>query len=130
MKAAAIAFSVLAGALWAGAQVAALAATRAQATATPAPQRAPEGVGPLVTCLQETAQTMNLDLSRLRIEKWKADAGVKRQSQANVDSIARNLTAGFPAMLEEARTNPGSLAAAFKLYRNLDATPTNPSLSN
>jgi hypothetical protein len=41
--------------------------------------------------------------------------------QANADSLQRNMTVALPAMVEQVRANPGSVAAAFKLYRNMNA---------
>jgi hypothetical protein len=121
MKAAAISIGVLACTLLAGAQVAAPAASRVQSGVAASPRPVTEDPGPLLTQIQQTAQAMNLDISRLRIKKWKTGVALKHQAQANADSIVRNLTAAFPAILDEARANPQSLAAAFRLYRNLDA---------
>jgi hypothetical protein len=102
----------------------------AQTAASAPPKAPPIGVtappprldlGSTLSQLQQTAGTMSLNLSRLRIEKWKADGSVKKQSQADADSITRNLTAGLPAVMEQVRANPQSLAAAVKLYRNVNA---------
>ncbi len=71
--------------------------------------------------IEQNSQTMQLDLAKLRIEKWKADGGSKRQAGENVESIQRNLQAALPGMISDLRTSPESLAATFKLYRNLDA---------
>ena len=76
---------------------------------------------PSLNQLQQTAGTISLNLSRLRIEKWKADGSVKRQSQADADSITRNLTSAMPSLIDQGRANPQSLAAAVKLYRNVNA---------
>jgi hypothetical protein len=76
---------------------------------------------PSLNQLQQTAGTISLNLSRLRIEKWKADGSVKRQSQADADSITRNLTSALPSLIDQVRANPQSLAAAVKLYRNVNA---------
>jgi len=74
-------------------------------------------LGPLKTA----AANMQADLENLRIEKWKTDASNKRQTQANVDSIRRNLQSALPDILAEVNASPEDLAASFKLYRNLDA---------
>jgi hypothetical protein len=76
---------------------------------------------PSLNQLQQTAGTISLNLSRLRIEKWKADASVKRQSQADADSITRNLASALPSLIDQVRANPQSLAATVKLYRNVNA---------
>jgi hypothetical protein len=92
-------------------------------TAAPPPAAFPLGpnLSALLSQTQQAAQTAALDLARLRIEKWKTDSGTKRQMQQNSDSLQRNLTAALPGMLADARSNPESFTAAFKLYRNLEA---------
>jgi hypothetical protein len=71
--------------------------------------------------LQQTAQSMQSDLGKTRIEKWKADASTKRQTLANVDSIQRNLQSALPEIVAQLNNAPEDLGVSFKLYRNLDA---------
>lgn len=71
--------------------------------------------------LQNTAQSMQTDLGRLRIDKWKTDSSTKKQTLANVESIQRNLQSALPEMVTSLNSSPEDLAATFKLYRNLDA---------
>jgi hypothetical protein len=110
--------------LAAGAQVAAPQPqpTRPPTVSTPVPM--PAQIDPETTAalgqLEQAAQAANLDVAKLRIEKWKADSAVKKQAQENADSIQRNLSAALPGMVQQVRANPQSLAAAFKLYRNLN----------
>ena len=75
----------------------------------------------LLTQLEQASQAAQLDLAKLRVEKWKADSGTKRQSLGNVESIQRNLQTALPEIISELRTSPESLTSTFKLYRNLDA---------
>jgi multidrug efflux pump subunit AcrA (membrane-fusion protein) len=75
----------------------------------------------LFSQLEQAAQTAQVDLAKLRIEKWKADSGSKRQAQGNVESIQRNLQSALPEIISELRTSPENLTSTFKLYRNLDA---------
>ena len=75
----------------------------------------------ILTPLQQTAQSMQIDLAKTRIEKWKTDASTKKQTVANVDSIQRNLQSALPATIAELNNAPEDVAASFKLYRNLDA---------
>ena len=75
----------------------------------------------LANKLEQEAQTTNLDLAKLRIEKWKADSQYKQQSQASADSISRNLTSALPALIAAMRSAPADLAPALKLYRDLVA---------
>ncbi len=91
------------------------ASTQAPAAAQPAP------IVSLLPSLQQTAAAINLDIARLRIEKWKGDSSAKQQAQQNADSISRNITAALPGMMDQVRANPQSLAAAVKLYRNVNA---------
>jgi hypothetical protein len=71
--------------------------------------------------LQQSAQAIQQDLSRLRIEKWKTDATTKSNTQTDVDSIQRNLQSALPEMITELHSSPENLPSTFKLYRNLDA---------
>ena len=106
--------------LWA--QVTAPLPTRMAAPSEGAAQPlAASELAALLPELQQTAQDINSDMRRLRIEKWKADSAEKRQAQDNADSISRNVSAALPTILAQVRENPQSLAAAFKLYRNLSA---------
>lgn len=75
----------------------------------------------LLDPLQQLSQTVQTDLAKLRIERWKTDAGTKRQTQGNVDSLTRNLHDALPDIISGLRNSPESLPATFKLYRNLDA---------
>lgn len=71
--------------------------------------------------VQAMAQKSDADVSRLRIEKWKTDSQSKQQSEANAASIRKNLTNAIPDLLLRIQTEPGSLIANFRLYRNLNA---------
>jgi hypothetical protein len=75
----------------------------------------------LLAQLEEASKNTQIDLSKLRIERWKADGSFKKQSLANVDSIQRNLQGALPEMISPLRAAPENLPATFKLYRNLDA---------
>jgi len=75
----------------------------------------------MLSQLEQASQATQLDLAKLRIEKWKVDSESKRQTQGNVESVQRNLQAALPEMITELRASPENLAATFKLYRNLDA---------
>ena len=75
----------------------------------------------LLSQLEETSQAAQLDLAKLRIDKWRTDSNTKRQEQANVESLSRNLHAALPEIIAELRTSPENLTSTFKLYRNLDA---------
>jgi hypothetical protein len=70
--------------------------------------------------LQATASQANLDLGRMRIEKWKTDSDTKHEAQSNADSIQRNLSSALPGLISDVRSAPQNLGAEFKLYRNLN----------
>jgi hypothetical protein len=75
----------------------------------------------VLTRIEQETQGLNLDLGNLRVEKWKADSQVKQQATENAASIRRNITAALPEVIGAVRSSPQSLAANFKLYRNLNA---------
>ena len=69
---------------------------------------------------QETGG-LNADVGKLRVEKWKIDSATKHQASENIGSIQRNITGALPGLIAAVRVAPQSLAANFKLYRNLNA---------
>ena len=75
----------------------------------------------LIANLQQASQAAQLDLARLRIDKWKADSGTKHQTQGDTESVNRNLQNALPGMLADLKNSPENLALTFKVYRNLDA---------
>lgn len=99
----------------------------AQSTNTYAAQNANGGVGNVPSVqstlqqIEQVAQAANLDLARLRIDKWKTEGSIKDQSQANADSLSRNMSSALPTLIAGVRLAPQNLAANFKLYRNLNA---------
>jgi hypothetical protein len=75
----------------------------------------------LLSQLEEASQTAQVDLAKMRVERWKTDSGSKRQAQGNVESIQRNLQSALPEIIAELKASPENLTSTFKLYRNLDA---------
>lgn len=75
----------------------------------------------LLTQLQQTSQSVQLDLASLRIEKWKTGAATKQSTATDVDSIQRNLKDALPEIMGRLRASPENLGTTFELYRNLDA---------
>src|SRR2546423_2975068 len=88
---------------------------------TPAAGTSVNDLNLLLAQLDQTAQATNLDLAKLRIEKWKGGGDAREQYQANADSLSRNMSGALPAIVAGVRSAPDSLAANFKLYRNVDA---------
>jgi len=75
----------------------------------------------LVSNLQQASQGAQENLSHLRIDKWKTDSATKRQTEADSQSVLRNLQNALPSMLTDLKNSPENLALTFKVYRNLDA---------
>jgi len=105
--------------LWAA--TAAAQAPASAAGAAPVPYASVSELNLLLSDLQQTAQTMQLDLAKLRIEKWKTDGNTKSNTQTDVESIQRNLQSALPELISQMRGSPENLPATFRLYRNLDA---------
>jgi len=102
----------------AGAQPGPAAQSASQA---PVPYASVSQLNDMLSQLQQVSQSAQADLSKLRIERWKTDSNVKRQTQANVDSVQRNLKEALPTIVGELQAAPESLPATFKICRNLDA---------
>jgi len=75
----------------------------------------------MLSQIEATSKDTQSDLSKLRIERWKADGSYKKQALGNVDSIQRNLQGALPEIISQLRNAPEDLPPTFKLYRNLDA---------
>src|SRR5256885_1926861 len=71
--------------------------------------------------ISQASSDAQRDVAQLRIDKWKMDGDAKRRAEARAESISRNLASALPGMLDAMRVAPNSLAATFKLYRNLSA---------
>ncbi len=78
-------------------------------------------VNQLLSQLEQASTAAQADLAKLRVEKWKTNSDSKHQTQSNVESLNRNLHDAMPEMIAGLRAAPESLAATFKIYRNLDA---------
>jgi hypothetical protein len=73
----------------------------------------------IVTQLQQTAQSIQTDLGKTRIDKWKTDASTKQQTLTNVQSIQRNLQSALPEIITQLNNAPENVGVSFNLYRNL-----------
>jgi hypothetical protein len=87
----------------------------------PVPYASVNELNGILEQVKHTAQNMQADLEKTRIDRWKTDSSTKRQTQANVESIQRNLQSALPDTISQLSASPEDLAASFKLYRNLDA---------
>jgi hypothetical protein len=75
----------------------------------------------MLSQLEQVGQTMQVNLAKLRIDKWKTDSNTKRGTQADLESIQRNLQMAMPEIITQLRASPENLSETFKLYRNLGA---------
>jgi DNA repair exonuclease SbcCD ATPase subunit len=91
------------------------------AQGAPVPYSSVSELNLLLSQIEQTSQATQLDLAKLRIEKWKTDGNTKRGTQADVESIQRNLQSALPEIVGRLRNSPENLATSFELYRNLDA---------
>jgi hypothetical protein len=99
-----------------------LAVASAQALpSAPVPYASINQLNSINSQLEQASQATQLDLAKLRIEKWKMDSGTKRQLQSNIESIQRNLQSALPEIVGQLRNAPDNLEITFKLYRNLSA---------
>ena len=81
----------------------------------------PGDLSSMLQSIELETSGLNADVGKLRVEKWKVDASTKHQASENIGSIQRNITGALPGLITAVRTAPQSLAANFKLYRNLNA---------
>ena len=96
-------------------------ASAASGTPPPVAYASVSELNGMLAQLQQTAQSMQSDLGKMRIEKWKTGASTKQQTLANVESIQRNLQSALPEIIAQLNNAPEDLGMSFKLYRNLDA---------
>ncbi len=93
----------------------------AAGSAPPVPYASVSQLNLLLSRLEQLAQATQVDLAKLRIEKWKTDSNTKRGTSADVESLQRNLQMALPEIIAQLRASPENVGATFKLYRNLDA---------
>jgi hypothetical protein len=90
-------------------------------SAPPVPYASVSQLNLLLSQLEQVAQAAQVDLAKLRIDKWKTDSNTKRGTQSDVESLQRNLQMALPEIIGQLRASPENIAGTFKLYRNLDA---------
>ena len=96
-------------------------AAQPPAAASPAPAIPDAGFSSLLPDVERAATTLRNHLSQVEIDRWKTNAAGKRQAAADATSLNRNLVEALPGMVGQVRSTPTDLAAAFKLYRDLNA---------
>lgn len=85
------------------------------------PSSNPGDLSAMLQRIEQETSGLNADVGKLRVEKWKTDSATKHQTSENIGSIQRNITGALPGLIIAVRSTPQSLAANFKLYRNLNA---------
>jgi hypothetical protein len=93
--------------------------------ASAAPQRvqvAPAAVdlNGVLAQIQQASSSANLNIAKLRIEKWKTDSDQKKQMQQVADSLQKNISNAVPGLIADVQNSHGSVLASFKLYHNLN----------
>src|SRR6185312_14184384 len=70
-----------------------------QTVAAPVPYASLSQVSSLLAQLEQQSQATQVDLAKLRIDRWKTDSNSKKQAQSNVESVGRNLHDALPAIM-------------------------------
>ncbi len=71
--------------------------------------------------LRPALSQVGQSLSSVNIRHWKAPNEVKSAADQDVSSIQRDLNGTLAVLLQQADAAPGSVPAAFAVYRNVDA---------
>jgi hypothetical protein len=90
----------------------------------PAPQQLQEtpqtDLNTILLQIQKATSSANVNLGKLRIEKWKTDSQQKQQMQQVADSLQKNIANAVPGLISDVQTSRGGVLASFKLYHNLN----------
>ena len=97
--------------LLSGAALLASTATFGQTQAPPPPT---EALRPVLVQVGQSVANVN-------VNRWKAPGDVKSSTTGDMESIQRDLNTTLPPLLDAAAGSPGSTAASFAVYRNIDA---------
>lgn len=88
-------------------------------------QAAPASNPPAVTqpsaLLRPALANVQGTTAALNISKWKASRGARQATEADVESIQRDLGSTLPGLMAQADAAPNSVPPSFAVYRNLDA---------
>src|SRR5713101_4102486 len=105
--------SILAGCLLAVlAPAAASAQTPTNDRPSPVAYASVSELNNILAQVRDVAQSIDGDLAKTRIDRWKADAATKRDAQANVESIRRNVKSALPEILTQLNNAPKILRPA------------------
>src|SRR6478672_10345166 len=84
------------------------------------PAPSPTDLNTILLQVQKATSSANVNLGKLRIEKWKTDSQQKQQMQQVADSLQKNITNAVPGLITDVQTSRGGVLASFKLYHNLN----------
>lgn len=70
--------------------------------------------------VQQATQSANVNITRLRVDRWKAETAEKADLQHVADSLHKNITNAVPDLISDVRSSHGSVSSAFKLYHNIN----------
>ena len=79
------------------------------------------GLASISTTLRPALDQVGQSVSSLNIHHWKAPGDVKAAADQDVSSIQHDLSGALAGLLQQANAAPGSVPAAFAVYRNVDA---------
>jgi hypothetical protein len=98
------------------------AQTQAQPPSTQPVQAAPPAadLNSILLQIQHATSSANVSIGKLRIEKWKTDAGQRQQLQQVADSLQKNIANAVPGMVNDVQSSRGGVVASFKLYHDLN----------
>ncbi len=71
--------------------------------------------------LQPALDGLQRTLGLLRTDKWKASGEVRKEAEANIGSIRRDLESTLPPLLATADGGPDSVARMLPVFRNVEA---------
>ena len=90
----------------------------------PAPQQMQDtpqtDLNTILLQVQKATSSANVNLGKLRIEKWKTDSQQKQQMQQVADSLQKNIANAGPGLVSDVQTSRGGVLSSFKLYHNLN----------
>jgi hypothetical protein len=96
----------------------------AGSVASPSPSAEATSMPPsldiILTEVQQAAQSANVDIARLKIDKWKGDSTERAQQQQVADSLHKNIAYAIPDLISDVRSSHGSVSSTFKLYHNIN----------
>lgn len=80
----------------------------------------PTDLNTILLQVQQATSSANVNIGKLRIEKWKTDSQQKQQMQQVADSLQKNITNAVPGLISDVQSSRGGVLASFKLYHNLN----------